>query len=94
VLVSSFLPLALTTVLVGSRHQDFSDYAVLPISGTKIGHLILSRISDLMLAFLNDKLEETIAAVPTTDLEESLSVEKDGKSKRKLLGNPGDVIIE
>jgi platelet-activating factor acetylhydrolase len=47
-----------------------------------------------MLAFLNDKLEETIAAVPTTDLEENLSVEKDGKSKRKLLGNPGDVIIE
>jgi platelet-activating factor acetylhydrolase len=80
---------------VGSRHQEFSDYAVLPIGRTKNGPLILSRISDLVLAFLDDKLEEAITSVPTTELEEIIvGVEKGGKPKRNLLGNVGDVIIQ
>jgi platelet-activating factor acetylhydrolase len=61
----------------------------------KNGPLILSRISDLVLAFFDDKLEEAIASVPTTDLEEIIvDVDKEGKPKRKLLGNVGDVIIQ
>lgn len=80
---------------VGSLHQDFSDYAVLPLGGTKNGHLILRRVSDLVLAFLNDELEEAIASVPTIELEEIIvGVGKDGKPKRKLLGRVGDVIIQ
>jgi len=68
---------------------------VLPLGGTKNGHFILRRISDLVLAFLNDELEGAIASVPTIELEEIIvGVEKDGKPKRKLLGRVGDIIIQ
>ena len=68
---------------------------MLPIGRTKNGPLILSRISDLVLAFLDDKLEEAVASVSTIELEEVIvGVEKDGKPKRKLMGNVGDVIIQ
>ena len=68
---------------------------MLPLGGTKNGHLILRRVSDLVLAFLNDELEEAIASVPTIELEEIIvGVGKDGKPKRKLLGRVGDVIIQ
>ena len=81
--------------LVGSRHTSFSDFNILPVVGPKHEKAIIDRIGALALAFLDDKLDDGIAAVPTTELkEEIVGVKKDGKPKRKLLGNIGDVIVQ
>ena len=81
--------------IVGSRHTSFSDFNILPVIGQKHERAIIDRIGALALAFLDDKLDDGIAAVPTTELkEEIVGVKKNGKPKRKLLGNVGDVIIQ
>lgn len=52
-------------------------------------------ITKLSLAFLDDNLDETLETVPTTMMEIAvIGVKKDGKPKRKLLGNLGDVIVQ
>ena len=67
----------------------------MPVVGPKHEKAIIDRIGALALAFLDDKLDDGIAAVPTTELkEEIVGVKKDGKPKRKLLGNIGDVIVQ
>lgn len=78
---------------VGSEHPSFSDFPVLPVVGKKSGQHILDTISKLSLSFLEDKLEDTLRTVPSVDLDiKTIGVKKDGKPKRKLIGNPGDVI--
>jgi len=55
----------------------------------------MDTIAKLSLAFLDDKLDETLQTVPTTKMEVAvIGVKKDGKPKRKLIGNPGDVIVQ
>lgn len=81
--------------LVGSQHVSFSDFKVLPIFGRKDEQLILNRISLLALAFLEDRIDEAIATVPTIEYEETIiGTKADGKPKRKLSGNVGDVIVQ
>ena len=55
----------------------------------------METITKLSLAFLNDKLDEVLQTVPTTKMETMvIGVKKDGKPKRKLVGLPGDVIVQ
>lgn len=81
--------------LVGSVHVSFSDFPLLPIFRKRTALPIMDVITKLSLAFLDDKLDETLRTVPTTKMDISIiGVKKDGKPKRKLIGNPGDVIVQ
>ncbi|CAA7260046.1 unnamed protein product [Cyclocybe aegerita] len=80
--------------LVGSAHVSFSDFPVLPIIRKKTAQPILDTIAKLSLAFLEDKLDEALETLPKTKMEVKIvGVKKDGKPKRKLVGNVGDVIV-
>ncbi|KAF8812247.1 hypothetical protein BYT27DRAFT_7132610 [Phlegmacium glaucopus] len=81
--------------IVGSEHAFFSDLYVLPGIGKKAARLILDTVSNLSLAFLNDELDEAVQQISITKMETKvIGVKKDGKPKRKLVGNVGDVIVQ
>ncbi|KDR83955.1 hypothetical protein GALMADRAFT_133340 [Galerina marginata CBS 339.88] len=81
--------------IVGSEHVSFSDFPVLPVFKKKFARPILDTITELSLSFLDDKLDHTLRTIPTTTMEvEVIGVKKDGKPKRRLIGNPGDVIAQ
>ncbi|KAF8165535.1 platelet-activating factor acetylhydrolase, isoform II-domain-containing protein [Crassisporium funariophilum] len=81
--------------IVGSEHVSFSDFPVLPIIRKKAARPILDTIANLSLAFLDDSLEEALRDVPTRKMEiKIVGVKKDGKPKKKLVGNVGDVIAQ
>ncbi|KAF8204697.1 platelet-activating factor acetylhydrolase, isoform II-domain-containing protein [Pholiota molesta] len=81
--------------IVGSVHVSFSDFPVLPIVGRKNARPIMETILKLSLSFLDDTLEDTLKTIPTTDMEvKVIGVKKDGKPKRRLVGNVGDVITQ
>jgi len=55
----------------------------------------METIAKLSLAFLDDKLDEILQTVPTAKMEiMTIGVKKDGKPKRKLVGHPGDVVVQ
>jgi platelet-activating factor acetylhydrolase len=55
----------------------------------------METILKLSLSFLDDTLEDTLKTIPTTDMEvKVIGVKKDGKPKRRLVGNIGDVITQ
>ncbi|KAF9481807.1 hypothetical protein BDN70DRAFT_875743 [Pholiota conissans] len=81
--------------IVGSVHVSFSDFPILPVVRKKTARPIMETISKLALSFLDDTLEEVLKTVPTTGMEiKIIGVKKDGRPKRKLLGNVGDVISQ
>ncbi|KAF8914180.1 platelet-activating factor acetylhydrolase, isoform II-domain-containing protein [Gymnopilus junonius] len=81
--------------IVGSVHISFSDFPVLPVVRRKFALHIMDVISQLSLSFLENKLEETLHTISTTKMEiEIIGVRKDGKPKRKLIGKPGDVVVQ
>lgn len=56
---------------------------------------LLDTITNLSLSFLDDRLSEVMQTIPTKTMEiEVIGVKKDGKPKRKLVGNVGDVIVQ
>lgn len=55
----------------------------------------METINNLSSSFLDDKLNDTLHTMPTTSMEiEIVGVKRDGKPKRKLVGNIGDVIAQ
>jgi len=81
--------------LVGSVHASFSDFPVFPIFRKRNARSIMETITKLSLAFLDDKLDEILQTVPTVKMEiMTIGVKKDGKPKRKLVGHPGDVVVQ
>ncbi|KJA29853.1 hypothetical protein HYPSUDRAFT_127126 [Hypholoma sublateritium FD-334 SS-4] len=81
--------------ILGSAHVSFSDFPVLPIIRKRTARPVLDTITNLSLSFLDDRLSEAIQTIPTRTMEiEIVGVKKDGKPKRKLVGNVGDVIIQ
>ncbi|KAF8969447.1 platelet-activating factor acetylhydrolase, isoform II-domain-containing protein [Flammula alnicola] len=72
--------------IVGSVHVSFSDFPVLPIIGKKTARAFMETITKLSLAFLDDKLDDTLQTIPTKNMEiKVIGVKKDGKPKRKLV---------
>ncbi|KAG2013287.1 hypothetical protein CC2G_010216 [Coprinopsis cinerea AmutBmut pab1-1] len=81
--------------LVGSKHTSFSDFPILPLISGGTARRIFNTIADLSVAFLNDQFDEELKHVKTRKMEiKVIGVKKDGKPKRKLIGDPGDVIVE
>ncbi|KAH6915134.1 platelet-activating factor acetylhydrolase, isoform II-domain-containing protein [Coprinopsis sp. MPI-PUGE-AT-0042] len=81
--------------LVDSKHISFSDFPVLPLLGRRIAKDIFGTIADISVGFLDDRFEETLEKVKTRKMEITIiGKKKDGRPKRKLVGEPGDVIVE
>ncbi|KAK2466113.1 hypothetical protein APHAL10511_001755 [Amanita phalloides] len=80
--------------LVGSKHQSFSDFGILPLINTKEAIKLHERTVSISLAFLDYNLEQHLQEAPIRDMEAVVIGMKDnGKPKRKLLGNVGDIIV-
>ncbi|RXW25242.1 hypothetical protein EST38_g592 [Candolleomyces aberdarensis] len=81
--------------LVASKHTSFSDFPILPVFSTRTAHRIFNTIANLSVSFLDRRLEEELKLTKTIKKDiKIIGVKKDGKPKRKLIGTPGDVIVE
>ncbi|KAF8076569.1 platelet-activating factor acetylhydrolase, isoform II-domain-containing protein [Lyophyllum atratum] len=80
--------------LVGSQHETFSDYPVLPLLRTAKAQTLMDVFSSLSIAFLDGNLEEVLSSTSTRKMEiEVVGKRKDGRPKRKLVGTVGDVLV-
>ncbi|KAJ7765061.1 platelet-activating factor acetylhydrolase, isoform II-domain-containing protein [Mycena maculata] len=80
--------------LVGSRHAHFSDFPQLPLVRTKVAAVQRDRVAKLTLAFLDGKLDVALEQVPTRKMEiKTVGTRKDGRPKRMIIGDVGDVVV-
>ncbi|TFK71814.1 hypothetical protein BDN72DRAFT_837193 [Pluteus cervinus] len=80
--------------LIGSKHADFSDFPALPVVRSKASSTFLDIIGRLSTAFLEDQIDHALTEVPSQDLETKVvGVRKDGKPRRKIIGEVGKIII-
>ncbi|KAJ8523539.1 hypothetical protein ONZ45_g110 [Pleurotus djamor] len=80
--------------IVRCQHQSFSDFPVLPVLRNKASRRIIDLVGQLSISFLNGTLAHTLQSVKTRKMEaEVIGVKPDGKPKRRLLGESGDVIV-
>jgi platelet-activating factor acetylhydrolase len=81
-------------VLVGSQHTSFSDFPVLPLVGTKSAAKLIDVTATLSLAFLDGTLDTALERVPIKKYEEKIiGKRKDGRPKRTIVGNVGDIVV-
>lgn len=81
--------------LVNSKHTTFSDFPILPLIGGRVAKSMFGTIADISIGFLDDRFDETLETVKTREKEINIvGKKKDGKPKRKLVGESGDVIVE
>ncbi|KAF8631576.1 hypothetical protein AX15_002327 [Amanita polypyramis BW_CC] len=80
--------------LVGSKHQSFSDFPILPLIKTKAALKLHDTIVSASLAFLDSNFDQFLEVAPKRDMEVLVIGMKDnGKPRRKLFGDVGDIII-
>lgn len=80
--------------IVGSQHPSFSDFPVLPLIGNASARSLMDKIGRVSTAFFDDELEHVLGELPQAKMEiKIIGVKKDGKPRRKLVGNFGDIII-
>uniref|UniRef100_A0A0W0EZD9 1-alkyl-2-acetylglycerophosphocholine esterase n=1 Tax=Moniliophthora roreri TaxID=221103 RepID=A0A0W0EZD9_MONRR len=80
--------------LVRSKHPDFSDFPVLPLIQRKGPVKIMEIIEQLSLSFLNDKLNQKLELEKTRKMEvEIVGRRKDGRPKRRIVGELGDIVV-
>lgn len=81
--------------IVRSRHVSFSDFPTLPLVSTKTTRLVMNRISSLCLTFLDGNTNEKIdSLLPKRMVVKVTGRRSDGRPKRQLVGNPGDIVID
>ncbi|KAJ7129494.1 platelet-activating factor acetylhydrolase, isoform II-domain-containing protein [Mycena epipterygia] len=80
--------------LIGSQHASFSDFPVLPLVRTKSAATLMDLATMLSLAFLDGTLDAALERVPTKKMEEKvIGKRKDGRPKRTIVGEVGDVVV-
>lgn len=80
--------------VVSSQHTSFSDFPILPVFSSKVARCIFNVIADLSLSFLDDRLEEDLKKMRRVKMEtKPAGLKKDGTEKRKMQGEPGDVVV-
>ncbi|KAJ6539521.1 platelet-activating factor acetylhydrolase, isoform II-domain-containing protein [Mycena capillaripes] len=80
--------------LIGSQHHSFSDFPVLPVVRTKAAATLIDLTATLSLAYLDGTLDAALERVPTRKMEEKIiGKRKDGRPKRTLIGEVGDIIV-
>ncbi|KAF9268144.1 hypothetical protein L218DRAFT_892916 [Marasmius fiardii PR-910] len=87
-------PQAKLITLIRAIHYDFSDFAYLPLLRKKSKALILEHIEGMSLAFLDGTIEEKLKQMKTRTLDiKVVGKRKDGRPKRQIVGEIGDIII-
>lgn len=77
-----------------SRHIHFSDFKLLPIIRNTSASTIMAVITKLSLAFLDERTDDALKEVRTRGMETDMGGKgKDGKPKKRLIGEVGDVIV-
>ena len=77
-----------------SKHETFSDFPVLPIVRNLARTKLMEIIGTLCLAFLDGNLEDSLDGMVTRSMVVAVNgKKKDGKPKRVLVGEVGDVIV-
>ncbi|KAJ7682620.1 hypothetical protein DFH06DRAFT_1161674 [Mycena polygramma] len=80
--------------LIGSQHSSFSDLPVLPLMRTKSGTTLMDLTATLSLAFLDGTFDAALERVPIKEMEiKIIGKRKDGRPKRTLVGEVGDVVV-
>ena len=80
--------------IVGSKHQSFSDFPILPFIKTRDSLKLHDLIANASLAFLDSDFEQYIEGTLTREMEAFvIGVKPNGKPKRKLRGDVGDMIV-
>ncbi|KAJ6490411.1 platelet-activating factor acetylhydrolase, isoform II-domain-containing protein [Mycena vitilis] len=80
--------------LIGSQHSSFSDLPVLPLIRTKDGTTLMDLTATLSLAFLDGTFDAALERVPIKEMEiKIIGKRKDGRPKRTLVGEVGDVVV-
>jgi platelet-activating factor acetylhydrolase len=81
-------------VAVKSKHESFSDFLVFPIIRSSAAVKIMDVLGMLCLAFLDGNLEDALASLSTrTMTTKVVGKKKDGRPKRALVGEVGDVVV-
>ncbi|KIJ70137.1 hypothetical protein HYDPIDRAFT_77500 [Hydnomerulius pinastri MD-312] len=76
-----------------AQHTSFSDFPVLPLASRKGARLILNKIMNLSLKFLDSDGAETVAELSAKKMEVRVIGQRpDGRPKRQIVGDLGDVI--
>ncbi|KAK0191153.1 platelet-activating factor acetylhydrolase, isoform II-domain-containing protein [Armillaria mellea] len=80
--------------LVRARHESFSDFPLLPWVRNKTSLQFMKSISRLSNAFLDNRLNETLNTELTSKMEiEIVGNRKDGRPKRQIKGDPGNIVV-
>jgi len=80
--------------IVGSKHQSFSDFPILPFIKMRDSLKLHDIIANASLAFLDANFEQYIEETLTREMEPFvIGVKPNGKPKRKLRGDVGDMIV-
>jgi hypothetical protein len=54
---------------------------------------LLQKISELSIGFLDDRMGDALARSVTRGMEVEMAKGRRGKVKRRLVANPGDIIV-
>jgi hypothetical protein len=81
--------------IVRARHHYFSDVNLLPIVRRRepIAELIMEVIGAVCVGFLDGRVEEVLQGEVETRGMEIEWYEEQGKRKKRLVGEAGDVVI-
>jgi hypothetical protein len=81
--------------LVRATHQTFSDYnVILPRFFTgKDSVELLNKISELSVAFLDDRMEDALAHSVTREMKVETVKGWRGREQRQLVARAGDVLV-
>ncbi|KAG7096762.1 hypothetical protein E1B28_004174 [Marasmius oreades] len=80
--------------LIRSVHYDFSDFSWLPFLRKKSKNVLLEHIEGLSISFLDGTIEETLEQMQTRSFDvQVVGKKKDGRPKRQITGELGDIII-
>lgn len=66
---------------------------ILPRLFTREAVKLLQKTSELSVAFLDDCMEGALARSVTRRIDTETAKTRRGKEKRRLIANPGDVIV-
>lgn len=75
--------------------MSFSDFKILPLIRNKASETIMDVIGKLSLGFLDGRIEEVLetCSVRKLEIETTPGKTKDGRDKRQIVGNLGDVAV-
>lgn len=74
--------------------MSFSDFKLLPFVRNKASESIIDVIGKLSIGFLDGKVEEVLETCSVRKIEvEVIGKTKDGRDKRQIIGNVGDVVV-